>query len=194
MKQLFTLFLFIVTITCFSQKKYPKNYFRNPLEIPTIFAGTFGELRSNHFHSGVDIKTQGKEGLKIFAAADGYVSRIKVAQFGFGKALYITHSNGFTTVYAHLSKYAGEIEEYVKSIQYKKENYQTGNIFLKEGKFPVKKGELVAFSGDTGGSGGPHLHFEIRDTKTENIINPMFLALHLQIPNRLQYNRFWYIL
>ncbi|WP_435415240.1 M23 family metallopeptidase [Polaribacter aestuariivivens] len=177
MKHIIILFIYLFTTVCFSQKEYPKNYFRNPLGIPTVFAGTFGELRSNHFHSGVDIKTQGKEGLKIYAAADGYISRIKVAQFGFGKALYITHPNGYTTVYAHLSKYAGEIEEYVRAIQYKKENYQTGNIFLKEDELPVKKGDIVAFSGDTGSSGGPHLHFEIRDTKTEHIINPMFFGI-----------------
>lgn len=159
------------------QKKYPQNYFRNPINIPIVLAGTFGELRSNHFHSGIDIKTQGKEGLKIYAAADGYVSRIKVAQFGFGKALYITHPNGYTTVYAHLSKYADKIQKYVKSIQYKKEKYATGNLFFKEVKFPVKKGQLIAYSGDTGSSGAPHLHYEIRDTKTEHIINPLFFGL-----------------
>ena len=178
MKQTLLIFFFLFICTCFSQNKYPKDYFRNPLEIPIILAGTFGELRSNHFHSGIDIKTQGKEGLKIYAAADGYVSRIKVAQFGFGKAIYITHPNGYTTVYAHLSKYADKIEKYVKKIQYKKENYQTGNLFFKEGKFPVKKGEIIAYSGDTGSSGGPHLHYEIRNTKTENIINPLFFGLN----------------
>jgi len=168
---------FFISLLNFSQEKYPTNYFRSPLDIPIIFSGTFGELRSNHFHSGVDIKTQGKEGLKVYAAADGYVSRIKVSQYGFGKAIYVTHLNGYTTVYAHLSKYADEIETYVKSIQYKKERYSTGNIFLKNSKFPVKKGEVIAFSGDTGGSGGPHLHYEIRNTKTEKIINPMFFGL-----------------
>ncbi|MFK8060209.1 MAG: M23 family metallopeptidase [Polaribacter sp.] len=177
MKHLFSLFITLTTFFGFSQEKYPKDYFRNPLGIPTVLAGTFGELRSNHFHSGVDIKTQGKEGLKIYAAADGYVSRIKVAQFGFGKAIYITHPNGYTTVYAHLSKYADAIEKYVKKIQYKKENYQTGNLFFKNNKFPVKKGEVIAFSGDTGSSGGPHLHYEIRNTKTENIINPLIFGL-----------------
>jgi len=177
LKHIFRLFIFFITFLSFSQEKYPKDYFRNPLGIPTVLAGTFGELRSNHFHSGIDIKTQGKEGLKIYAAAEGYVSRIKVAQYGFGKAIYITHPNGFTTVYAHLSKYADKIQEYVKSIQYKKENYQTGNLFFKKDKFPVKKGELIAFSGDTGSSGGPHLHYEIRNTKTENILNPLFFGL-----------------
>lgn len=161
------------------QEKYPQNYFRNPLNIPIVLAGTFGELRSNHFHSGIDIKTQGKEGFKIYAAADGYVSRIKVAQFGFGKALYINHPNGYTTVYAHLSKYAKDIQEYVKAIQYKKESYATGNLFFKEAKFPVKKGQLIAYSGDTGSSGGPHLHYEIRDTKSEHVINPLFFGLEV---------------
>lgn len=178
MKQKLTLLLLLNCISFYTQNKYPKDYFRNPLDIPSVFAGTFGELRSNHFHAGLDIKTQGKEGLDVFAAADGYVSRIKVQQYGYGKAIYITHPNGFTTVYGHLSKFADKIENYVKSIQYKKENYETGNIFPKENKFIVKKGELIAFSGDTGGSGAPHLHFEIRDTKTENIINPMFFGVN----------------
>jgi hypothetical protein len=177
LKQYFLLLIFFTTFLSSSQEKYPKDYFRNPLGIPTVLAGTFGELRSNHFHSGVDIKTQGKEGLKIYAPADGYVSRIKVAQYGFGRALYITHPNGFTTVYAHLSKYNDKIQEYVKGIQYKKEHYETGNLFFKKDKFPVKKGEIIAFSGDTGSSGGPHLHYEIRNTKTENIINPLFFGL-----------------
>ncbi|MCL7764188.1 M23 family metallopeptidase [Polaribacter sp. Z014] len=177
LKQTLLLFTFLSTFFTFSQEKYPQTYFRNPLGIPTVLAGTFGELRSNHFHSGVDIKTQGREGLKVYAPADGYVSRIKVSQYGYGKALYVTHPNGFTTVYGHLSKYADKIQKYVKSVQYKKELYETGNLFFKEDQFPVKKGEIIAFSGDTGSSGGPHLHFEVRNTKTENIINPLFFGL-----------------
>ncbi|WP_299060559.1 M23 family metallopeptidase [uncultured Polaribacter sp.] len=177
LKHPFWLFLFFSTFSIFSQEKYPQDYFRSPLNIPTILSGTFGELRSNHFHSGIDIKTQGKEGLNIYAAADGYVSRIKVAQFGFGKAIYINHPNGFTTVYAHLSKYADEIEKYIKKVQYQKENYQTGNLFFKKDKFPVSKGDIIAFSGDSGSSGAPHLHYEIRNTKTEHIINPLLFGL-----------------
>ena len=170
--------MFSITISVgFSQEKYPTNYFRSPLDIPIVLSGSFGELRSNHFHSGLDIKTQGKEGLKIYAPADGYVSRIKVQQFGYGKALYITHPNGYTTVYGHLKKFNSKIQEYVKSIQYKKENYSTGNIFPDPEMFLVKKGDIIAFSGDTGGSGGPHLHYEIRNTKTEHIINPMHFGL-----------------
>lgn len=169
----------LLTITCisYSQKKYPKNYFRSPLDIPILLSGSFGELRSNHFHSGLDIKTQGKQGLSVFSAAEGYVSRIKVQQYGYGKAIYITHPNGYTTVYGHLKKFASKIEQYVKSVQYNKESYATGNLFFKEDQFPLEKGEIIGFSGDTGGSGGPHLHFEIRDTTTEHVINPLLFGI-----------------
>ena len=177
MKYSIFVLIFFFSASSFSQEKYPTNYFRSPLDIPIVLSGTFGELRSNHFHSGVDIKTQGKEGFKVYAAADGYVSRIKISQYGFGKAIYVTHLNGYTTVYAHLSAYTDKIEKFVKSIQYKKEQYSTGNIFLKYGRFSIKKGEVIAFSGDTGGSGGPHLHYEIRSTETEKIINPMLFGL-----------------
>ena len=177
MKYSIFVLIFFFSASSFSQEKYPTNYFRSPLDIPIVLSGTFGELRSNHFHSGVDIKTQGKEGFKVYAAADGYVSRIKISQYGFGKAIYVTHLNGYTTVYAHLSAYTDKIEKFVKSIQYKKERYSTGNIFLKDGRFSIKKGEVIAFSGDTGGSGGPHLHYEIRSTETEKIINPMLFGL-----------------
>ncbi|MEN8964568.1 MAG: M23 family metallopeptidase [Polaribacter sp.] len=177
MKVLLFLITLFYSVSFCAQKSIDNDYFRNPLNIPTVLSGTFGELRSNHFHSGIDIKTQGKEGLNIYAAADGFVSRIKVAQYGFGKALYVTHPNGYTTVYAHLSKYAPKIENYIKKIQYQKENYQTGNLFFKNDKFPVKKGEIIAYSGDTGSSGGPHLHYEVRDTKTEKIINPLLFGI-----------------
>jgi hypothetical protein len=177
LKHFLSLSFLLLHFLSFSQEKYPKNYFRNPVDIPIFLSGSFGELRSNHFHAGLDIKTQGKEGLDVYAVADGYVSRIKVQQYGYGKAIYITHPNGFTSVYGHLSKFNDKIDAYVRSIQYKKKNYQTGNLFFKEDKFPVKKGEIIAFSGDTGGSGGPHLHFEIRNTKTENVINPLLFGL-----------------
>ena len=178
MKPLFLLFIW-VSFLSFSQEKYPKNYFQNPLDIPLELSGTFGELRSNHFHAGLDIKTQGKVGFKVFAVADGYISRIKVQQYGYGKTIYITHPNGYTSVYGHLSKFNTKIDAYVKRIQYKKENYETGNIFPKKGAFILKKGQIIAFSGDTGGSGGPHLHFEIRDTKTEHVINPILFGISI---------------
>ena len=178
MKPLFLLFIW-VSFLSFSQEKYPKNYFQNPLDIPLELSGTFGELRSNHFHAGLDIKTQGKVGFKVFAVADGYISRIKVQQYGYGKTIYITHPNGYTSVYGHLSKFNTKIDAYVKRIQYKKENYETGNIFPKKEAFILKKGQIIAYSGDTGGSGGPHLHFEIRDTKSEHVINPMLFGINI---------------
>ncbi|MDP5104984.1 MAG: M23 family metallopeptidase [Polaribacter sp.] len=177
MKKTLVISFLLFHFLCFSQEKYPQNYFSNPVEIPLLLSGSFGELRSNHFHAGLDIKTQGREGLKVIAAAEGYVSRIKVQQFGYGKAIYITHPSGFTTVYGHLSKFADKIEEYIKSVQYKNENYETGDLFFKEDEFPVQKGEIIALSGDTGGSGGPHLHFEIRNSFTEKTINPLFFGL-----------------
>lgn len=180
MKRFILLICFLYSFASFSQKNYPTDYFRSPLDIPIILSGTFGELRSNHFHAGMDIKTQRRNGLKIYATADGYVSRIKVALWGYGKVIYVTHPNGYTTVYAHLSKFGDGIQEYVKNIQYKKQRYETGNIFPKEGEIPVKKGQIIAYSGSTGGFVAPHLHYEIRDTKTEHIINPMLFGLTVQ--------------
>lgn len=137
-------------------------------------------LRSNHFHAGMDIKTQRKNGLKIYAAADGYVARIKVALWGYGKVIYIKHPNGYKTVYAHLSKFGEGIEEYVKNVQYQKQNYETGNIFPKEGELLVKKRQVIAYSRSTGRFVAPHLHFEVRDSKTEHVINPMHFGFTVQ--------------
>jgi len=137
-----------------------------------FLTGNFGELRSNHFHSGIDIRTDGRTGLPVLAVADGFVSRISVSPFGFGNALYVDHPNGTTTVYGHLNAFSAKIQEYVREIQYEKESFST-DIDLPSSKFPVKKGEQIAFSGNSGSSGGPHLHFEIRDTKTEHTLNPL---------------------
>jgi hypothetical protein len=170
----------LASITSFAQNNYPSDYFRSPLDIPLRLAGTFGELRNNHFHAGIDIKTNRRTGLPVYATADGYISRIKVAIWGYGKVIYINHSNGFTTVYAHLNKFGNGIQEYVKSIQYEKKSYETGNIFLKENQIKVTKGQIIGYSGRTGGFVEPHLHYEIRNTKTEKIINPLLLGIKIQ--------------
>ncbi|RZJ30091.1 MAG: M23 family metallopeptidase [Flavobacterium sp.] len=173
--------LLLISTSLFSQT-YPKNYFRSPLDIPLQLAGNFGELRSNHFHAGFDFRTQQKEGFNVYAAADGYVSRIKISTYGYGKAIYITHPNGYTTVYGHLQNAAGKIQDYIKAYQYKVQAYEF-DYFPEPGDLPVKKGDLVAFSGNTGGSEGPHLHFEIRDSKTENIINPYLFGFTSELPD-----------
>ena len=140
--------------------------------IPLDLSGSFGELRSNHFHSGLDFKTKGIEGLPVYAVGDGYVSRIKISVFGYGKAIYITHPNGYTSVYGHLQKANGAIETYIKSKQYKEQSYEV-EMYLYPTELLVKKGDVIAFTGNTGGSGAPHLHFEFRNTKSEEILNPM---------------------
>ncbi|MDG3583443.1 M23 family metallopeptidase [Galbibacter pacificus] len=162
----------------YAQTSYPENYFRSPLDIPIVLAGTFGELRSNHFHSGMDIKTQQREGLDVHAVANGYVSRIKIQHYGYGKAIYVTHPNGYTSVYGHLQRFSPEIEAYVKKHQYKNQSYEI-ELFPESNEFPLKKGDIIAFSGNTGGSGGPHLHFEIRDSAAKPI-NPLLFGYEVK--------------
>ncbi|MCK0180523.1 M23 family metallopeptidase [Flavobacteriaceae bacterium S0862] len=176
-KSLIIIFIVVSQIS-FAQNPYPQDYFRNPLDVTLVLSGTFAELRSNHFHSGLDIKTQQREGLKVYTAAAGYISRIKISHWGYGKALYITHPNGYTTVYAHLQKFAPKIEAYIKKLQYEKESYEI-EVFPKITELLVDTDEVIAYSGNTGGSGGPHLHFEIRDNK-ERPINPMLFGIDVK--------------
>jgi hypothetical protein len=159
-------------------KNYPQGYFRNPLNIPIQLAGNFGELRPNHFHAGIDIKTQQRENLPVHAAADGYVSRIGVSHTGYGNVLYITHPNGYTTVYGHLNRFFPALEQYVKEQEYSQESWAT-DLKLPANKFPVKKGDFVAWSGNTGGSAGPHVHFEIRGTQSEKPLNPLLFGFDI---------------
>lgn len=163
--------LLLFTKVASAQSCYPANYFRSPVDSILGLAGNFGEIRPNHYHAGFDIKTNNHVGARVYAAADGYVSRIKISPSGYGNALYINHSNGYTTVYGHLQFYNKAIAAYAKKIQAAKETFEIDTL-LPADLFPVKKGDLVALSGNTGASQGPHLHFEIRDTKTESPINP----------------------
>ncbi|HMN32263.1 MAG TPA: M23 family metallopeptidase [Chitinophagaceae bacterium] len=156
----------------FKKKQYLKENIGDPLKIPYSFAGNFGECRPNHFHSGLDFRTEGKENLPVYAVLDGYISRIKIEKGGFGNAIYITHLNGYTTVYAHLNRFYPLLEKYVRDQQYKNKTWKI-DIPLLPHQFIIKKGQLIAYSGNTGNSSGPHLHLEIRDSKTESPLNPL---------------------
>jgi hypothetical protein len=171
------LFLFFLLFSCsvFSQVNYPKDYFRSPLDIPMQLSGNFGELRPNHFHAGFDFKTLQREGLRVYAVADGYVSRIKISTFGNGKTIYITHSNGYTSVYGHLQKATDSIQEFIQKTHYSEQSFEI-EMYLKPGQLIVKKGQIIGLSGNTGASEGPHLHFEFRDNITEFILNPLLFG------------------
>jgi murein DD-endopeptidase MepM/ murein hydrolase activator NlpD len=177
MYKIFFLFFLLIIVRASGQSDLPQDYFSSPMEIPLVLSGSYGELRNNHFHSGLDIKTQLSVGIPIYAPADGYVHRIKVSHFGYGKALYITHTNGYRTVYAHLKNYAGPIQDYVKKKQYARESY-TIELFPEQDLLPVKKGDLIAYSGNSGSSDGPHLHFEIRDSYSRPM-NPMLFGIEI---------------
>ena len=155
------------------EKNYPKDYFDAPVRTSIRLSGTFGELRSNHFHSGIDIK--GYIGLALYAPAEGYVVRIKIQAGGYGRALYIAHPTGYTTVYAHMNRFTDELEEYVKSAQYEKESFEV-DLYPPKNKFSFRQGEQIGEMGTTGYSFGPHLHFEVRDSKTEKPINPLLFG------------------
>ncbi|MFV0522270.1 MAG: M23 family metallopeptidase [Mangrovibacterium sp.] len=185
---LLTLLLFHYFSSAYHQiNDADKDYFKSPLKIPLFLAGNFGELRGNHFHAGIDIKTQGRQGLSVHAAASGTISRIKVSPYGYGLALYIDHPNGYTTVYGHLRRYNNLISNYVRNIQYQKESFAV-DIQVPKGTFDVKQGDVIAYSGNTGGSGGPHLHFEIRDTKSEHPVNPLMFNFDIKdnMPPRIK--------
>lgn len=153
--------------------KVEPGYFLFPIKPgkPNFLAGSMGELRPNHFHGGLDIKTDGRTDLPVYASADGYISRLKQSAFGYGNVLYITHPNGLTTVYGHLNRFMGPVADTLRARQYQKQTYEI-ELFFTKNQFPVKRGDIVALSGNTGGSGGPHLHWEVRDAQ-DNQLNPL---------------------
>ena len=150
-----------------------------PIDIPIFLSGTFGELRSTNIHAGIDIKTQGREGFPIKAVSDGYVSRIKVSTYGYGKAIYINHFDGYTSVYAHLKKFSSSIEKKVRNKQYNAESFEI-ELFLNPEELAVSKNQIIGFSGNTGGSFGPHLHFELRETISQKPINPLLYYYNIK--------------
>lgn len=151
---------------------YRHPLFRPPFDFPLLLSGNFGELRSNHFHGGIDFKTQGVEGKPIHGIADGYISRVSVAPGGYGNAIYITHENGYTSVYGHLKAFSPEVAEVIRAHQYAHETFAVDTTFA-PGRFPVRRGEVVALAGNSGYSFGPHLHMEIRETATNEPIDPL---------------------
>lgn len=175
--------LLLLSLTLFGQKyttkqiDFAKTNLAAPMEIPLILAGNFGEMRSNHFHSGLDIKTQGVEGHKIFAIEDGYISRIRSSEWGYGTSIYVDHPNGLTSLYAHLSKFPPKIDSMLYAHQKRLESDAVDEMVLADSFF-VKKGELIAYSGNSGSSYAPHLHFEIRETATEHALNPLLFACY----------------
>lgn len=173
-------------------KTYPKDYFRSPVGNSLRLSGTFGELRPNHFHSGIDIK--GSIGQTLYAAADGYVSRIKVQKDGYGKVLYITHPEGYTTVYAHMNNFIPQLEQYIKDHQYDRQKFEI-ELFPGKDEWVFEKGEKIGAMGTTGSSFGPHLHFEIRDSGTEKPINPLLFGLKVadQRPPRMHQLRIYHL-
>jgi hypothetical protein len=176
---LFLLYFLYFSFVVNAQSPKNSKTIRLPLDPPISLSGTFGEPRSNHFHSGIDIRTASKSGYKIYAIEDGFVSRIAVSPGGFGKAVYIDHPDGHTSVYAHLQQFEGEIATYVKKQQYKLESFEV-NLIPEKTEIPVKKGQIIALSGNSGSSEGPHLHFEIRDTKSQEILNPVDFGIGIR--------------
>ncbi len=175
--KLLIFYVLLCNILFAQDKTYPQ--YPNPVKIPLSLSATFAELRSNAFHAGVDIRTQGVEGKEVFAVADGYVSRIGVSPFGYGKVIYITHNDGFTSVYAHLSKFNKKINDFVKNKQYEDKSFAQ-NIILDKHQFPIKRGDYLGLTGNSGSSGGPHLHYEIRYTKSQEPVNPMYFGLKIK--------------
>lgn len=156
-------------------QKYPKGYFRHPLNIPMQLVANFGEIRTNHWHMGLDIRTQQRENLPVYASAEGYVSRVVVEPGGFGKAIYIAHPNGLTTLYAHMNGFFPALAQWVEGQQYRLESWHV-DLKPPAGMFPLEKGDYIGLSGNTGGSMGPHVHFEIRDSRTDNCLNPLLFG------------------
>ncbi|MEM7107465.1 MAG: M23 family metallopeptidase [Bacteroidota bacterium] len=152
---------------------YYDDYYLFPIQpgVQNTLAGTMGELRSSHFHSGIDIRTGGRTGLAVHAAADGFIARAAVSSTGYGNALYIQHPNGQTTVYAHLDRFIGPISDYVRKEQYRRKRFKL-NLYFRKDQFKVQRGDTIALSGNSGSSGGPHLHFDVRD-ENQRPLNPL---------------------
>jgi hypothetical protein len=173
------LFILILLISTIINAQTKKSLFISPLKIPLSLSASFGELRADHFHSGIDIKTQGVIGKEVVASDDGYVYLLLVTPGGFGRAIFIRHPSGYSTVYGHLDSYAPEIEEYVKAKQYENKSFAV-TIYPPKERFQITRGEIIGFSGNSGSSSGPHLHFEIRKSDREKPVNPLLFNFGIE--------------
>ncbi|MCF8333842.1 MAG: M23 family metallopeptidase [Bacteroidales bacterium] len=181
MQRIFSLFFTLLTISTlsFAQSVPPQIKFRSPVDFPIRLSGTFGELRSGHFHAGIDIKTYEQTGKVVKAIADGYISRIKISAGGYGKTLYVTHNNGYTSVFAHLKTFNRTINKYVRKLQLKKKTYEM-DVAVPRHRLYYNKGNIIAYTGNSGYSMGPHLHFEIRETDSQKPVNPLYFGFDVQ--------------
>ena len=177
MTVLLTILLKLLLMGPLPEEPGDRTVFISPVRIPLSLSSNFGEIRTDHYHSGLDIRTQGVTGKEIVAAARGYVYRISVSPGGFGKALYVRHPNGYSTVYGHLDKFTPEIEEYVVSRQYEEKGFMV-TLWPPKERFSFKQGDIIAYSGNSGSSSGPHLHYEIRKTDGEIPVNPLLFDSH----------------
>ena len=169
------LFLLFFTLNySFFYAQYNGLGFIYPLDRDVVVTGNYGEIRPNHFHAGLDFSTNPIINLPIKSVADGYVSRIKIGSGGYGRVLYVTHTNGYVSVYAHQKKYAQKIDEYIKKLQLEQKKNEI-EVYPKANELSVKKGEVIGYTGNSGSSTGPHLHFEIREEKSEIPINPLLV-------------------
>lgn len=155
-------------------------------DVARLYSANFGEMRPGHFHAGIDIKTDGVEGKPLVAAADGYISRIVVQAGGYGRALYLTTSDGTNIVYAHLQRFRDEIEEHVRRERYRRQSNSV-DLWPAATRYPVRRGEVIGYSGNSGSSSGPHLHYEIRrgsDQARINLIREGIITPHDTLPPR----------
>ena len=179
-KKLFLSFWIFSILFTLNSQEYNLN---SPIDLPLNLSGTFGEFRSSHFHYGLDVTTNKKPGYNVYSIDSGSIVRIKVSTSGYGKVLYISHPNGLTSIYAHLKEFSPKIQEYIKAQQYLNKSYSVQKFF-NNGEMKVNKGDLIGYTGNTGGSSGPHLHFEIRNTKSQNPINPLSFNYKYDDSNR----------
>ena len=176
---LFLLFMLSGVCQISAQSNYSKGYFRSPVDYPLSLSGSFGEIRPNHFHSGIDIRTGGQVGKPVYAIADGYVSRIFISPWGFGKAVYINHASGHISVYAHLHHFTWKIAKFARKQQYKRESFYLDTT-VPTGQIQIRKGDVIGYSGCSGSSSGPHLHFEIRDMRTQEPMDPLAFGIPIK--------------